>query len=73
MALGTSQLQNHEQTHTVSANEKRVHKYTSDEKCVIVEAAEKAVTLDTLPLSFCFQNKGFMILAKALVQLGQRY
>lgn len=73
MAQGTSQLYRHAETYNASANEKQSHKCTLDEKQVISEVAPNLATFDTLPLGFSYHNRGFLILANALIQLGQRY
>lgn len=72
-STGTSQLHRHNETHRETPQEKTLHICTLDEKKMIAEAAAKSATLDVLPLSFCYQKKGFHLLAKALVELGQRY
>lgn len=40
---------------------------------MINEAAAKAATMDTTPLSFCYHTPGFLILAGAIIEIGQRH
>lgn len=42
-----------------------------DERRSIAESAAIAATMDALPLSFCYQKKGLLESANALIKLGQ--
>lgn len=70
---GTSQLLRHISKHKEKCEEPTLHVLSKDEKKIINEAAAKAATMDTMPLSFCYHKPGFLILARALIEIGQRH
>lgn len=72
-ARGTTKLLRHSESHEMPVETKVLCKCSTDEKGMIAEAAAKAATLDTLPLNFTYKRIGFLLIAKALVDLGQRH
>lgn len=66
-ASRTSQLRRHSDVHATKSDCLTIYKCNADEKRLISEAAAVGATLDILPISFCHLKKGFLHIAKALV------